>query len=508
MSSTEASEPDGVVIEELDELQLDPRELSQFVEASSIPLPGEPGASIIVPPRRRLRRSTMASTSSAPSESETDDESPQQKEMWIKKFVNGEISYTEYQSKMQPKGDLELEDEEIGPKRKVTKKSTGFEKDYSSARRDALKGNFQGPQHVKVEGKVSMKRIRRFLPPALQGLMGQANLCYARGDTEMAKQLCLEIVRQVPLAHEPFITLAQIYETEDPEKYLQFSLIAAHLNPSDVEQWARISEISEERGNIDQALMCNARAIKVDPKNFDLRMKRVELLEKKGEEKQAFKSYFAMLPYIPKERGEFLVETAKRLAKKFHEDNNIVAAMESMNRAYVTVPELFSVEDTNLFLELLISTGNYRRGLDVLMAHTNVEVHEIVNETGENLNTHSIYTVVIPTEMILDFRTKLAVVLIHLKCEHLFDMIVEDIFTHINVEEAGDCYLDIAESLMKEEHYHFALKLLVPLIKSENFSLAAVWLRYADCLRAIGDYNESIKAYKKVVKYMIDYSIW
>ncbi|KAL1380810.1 hypothetical protein pipiens_013912 [Culex pipiens pipiens] len=499
-SASGASEQDGVVIEELDEMQIDPDERSEFVEASSIPLFGEPGASIIIPPqqRRRKRRSTAASTSM--SESETDDESPQQKEMWIKKFISGEMSYQEYQAKMQQGVDIELEDEEeIVTRPRGGRKSSGFDKDYSTSRKDALRGNLQGPQQVKVEGKASMKRHRRMLPPALQGLMGQANLCYARGDAEMAKQLCLEIVRQVPLAHEPFITLAQIYETEDPEKFLQFSLIAAHLNPSDVEQWVRIAEISEERGNLDQALTCYSRAIKTDPKNFDLRMKRVQLLEKKGEEKQAFKCYFAMLPYIPKERGEFLVETAKRLAKKFHEESNITAAMEAMDRAYGCVPELFSVEDINLFLELLIATGNYRRALDVLMVHTSVEVHEMVNEDEEPTSRRSIYTVVIPDVIILDFRTKLAVVLIHLKCEHLFEMIVTNILTNINVEEAGDCYLDIAESLMKEESYHFALKLLVPLIKSENFSLAAVWLRYADCLRAIGDYNESIKAYKKVI---------
>lgn len=70
----------------------------------------------------------------------------------------------------------------------------------------------------------------------------------------------------------------------------------------------------------------------------------------------------------------------------------------------------------------------------------------------------------------------------------------------MDVEEAGDCYLDIAEALMKEKQFKDALKLLDPLVKSENFSLAAVWLRHADCMRATENFDEAIESYKRVVE--------
>lgn len=41
------------------------------------------------------------------------------------------------------------------------------------------------------------KRKKRTLPPVLQGLMGEANLRFARGDIELAAQICMEIIRQV-----------------------------------------------------------------------------------------------------------------------------------------------------------------------------------------------------------------------------------------------------------------------------------------------------------------------
>lgn len=48
-----------------------------------------------------------------------------------------------------------------------------------------------------------------------------------------------------------------IYEDQgDMEKSLQFGLIAAHLNPSNTEEWVRLAEMSLEQDNIKQAVFC------------------------------------------------------------------------------------------------------------------------------------------------------------------------------------------------------------------------------------------------------------
>lgn len=41
------------------------------------------------------------------------------------------------------------------------------------------------------------KKKRRVLPPVLQGLMGEANLRFAKGEVDLAAQICMEIIRQV-----------------------------------------------------------------------------------------------------------------------------------------------------------------------------------------------------------------------------------------------------------------------------------------------------------------------
>ena len=48
-----------------------------------------------------------------------------------------------------------------------------------------------------------------------------------------------------------------IYEdNEDMDKALQFGLIAAHLNPSDCDEWIRLADMSLEQDNIRQAVIC------------------------------------------------------------------------------------------------------------------------------------------------------------------------------------------------------------------------------------------------------------
>lgn len=60
-----------------------------------------------------------------------------------------------------------------------------------------------------------------------------------------------------PFAYEPFSTLAMIYEDQgDAEKALQFGLIAAHLNPSDCDEWLKLADMSLEQENIKQAIIC------------------------------------------------------------------------------------------------------------------------------------------------------------------------------------------------------------------------------------------------------------
>lgn len=50
---------------------------------------------------------------------------------------------------------------------------------------------------VNTTQQVRQRKKRRILPQVLQGLMGEANLRFAKGEVDIAVKMCMEIIRQV-----------------------------------------------------------------------------------------------------------------------------------------------------------------------------------------------------------------------------------------------------------------------------------------------------------------------
>jgi hypothetical protein len=60
--------------------------------------------------------------------------------------------------------------------------------------------------------------------------MGEANLAYARGDTNKAIDICLEVIKYAPKASEPFQLLSLLYsETGANDKSLRVGLIGMYI---------------------------------------------------------------------------------------------------------------------------------------------------------------------------------------------------------------------------------------------------------------------------------------
>lgn len=388
------------------------------------------------------------------------------------KFLDGQLSFHEYEAVLEGATD---DDQEINKKK--TLKTPGY------------------------------RRIRRSLPPALAGLMGQANMCFAKGDHDSALQMCLEIIRQVPTSSEPYQTLAELYEERGmKEKSLQFAVIAALLSPRDPEQWIHLGERSIQQNNIQQAITCYTKAVKYDPQNINAHIIRCRLYDDKGDRKNAVKAYHKLVDSVKAECGIQILDFAKIAAHMYFQDEEVQKAREVMETAFAKVPQLVSSEDVNLYVELLMSLKDFIKALEIIAKYCDVKIEaeeDIVadNATKQLLcSSFRVLTCEVPPDIPIQIHVKLIVILIRLKSNHLLNFMLTPFLDEENVEQFGDLYMDIVEALMGEGMNVEALKLLKVMVESKNYSLPAVWLNYAECLKSLGRLEEAVSAYLKVMQ--------
>ncbi|XP_025602631.2 general transcription factor 3C polypeptide 3 isoform X5 [Athalia rosae] len=407
-------------------------------------------------------------------------------------FLNGELTFSEYSLRMDRGIDSEASELESARK--------AFESEFAASKKIGNKK----PQKLIHSVQKQYRRKRRTLPVALQGLMGEANLRFARGEVALASQMCMEIIRQVPSAPEPFHTLAMIYEHDQPEKSLQFALIAAHLSPKDADQWIRLANLSLESGNVKQTITCYSKAIQASPKDITLYQKRAKLQEQIGEKKAVLRGYMKLLHHLGPEDGESIVANAKTLAKRLILDNNNEQALEAMDHIFVKCPELVTLEEVNGMTELLIPLRQFHKCLDILSKYTSIEIEYKDTTTSlqpENAGVggeRGIESCRIPDDVVVDLKAKFLITLIELNEIELADALLPKLYSEEDPELSGDLFLDVAEALMGKREFKKALQLVEPLVKSKNFSLAAVWLRHAECWVGCKDLKRAMESYEMV----------
>ncbi|XP_031708076.1 general transcription factor 3C polypeptide 3 [Anarrhichthys ocellatus] len=446
----------------------------------------------------------------------------------------------DYKAEEEQKVRLEMEETEKRRKRRGkggrgrrNRKQRELEEEEDAEEDPTVGDVFALEMELNRENKKMMRerRQRSKLPRALRGLMGEANIRYARGEKEDAVLMCMEIIRQAPLAYEPFSTLAMIYEDdEDMDKALQFGLIAAHLNPSDCEEWIRLAEMSLEQDNIRQAIVCYSKAIKYDPTNVRYVWERSSLHMRLGEHRQCMDGYRRILSLLPMEDGEHFMQLSKDMAKSYYESNDLPSALGVIEEALERHPVLVSDDFINMAAELHIANRQYSKALQVLVQFAGVvlvkdesesvceeprqeeRVAEETTEEEEKKNEEDTKTeeemavkeegeikdVHVPDSVPVDLRAKLTVCLIHLHVDTPLEGLVSSLMEQ-SPEEIGDLYLDVGEAYLEEGKYMAALPLLSALVISEKYNLAVVWLRHAECLKALGHMEAAAQSYTKVV---------
>ncbi|CAI9728915.1 general transcription factor 3C polypeptide 3-like [Octopus vulgaris] len=369
------------------------------------------------------------------------------------------------------------------------------------------------PTPRKKKGKRIRKQRRKKteLPKHLQGLMGEANLKFARGEHQEAINMCLEVIRLAPQAIVPFQTLGMLYEEMgDLEKSLQLYLIAAHLWPNDPEEWARLAHMSKELNNPRQAIACYSKAIRCDASNADYIWARCNLYEQIDEHSKALEGYQSILQLMTAggADAEDYWRLARDTSRAYLEAGDLSTALSTLQKACKNYPNLITSEDINTILEMQISQKIFVESLELLVKFCGV----VFEFEKFNWSCESLYVpdglvdgrlipvkCTAPELLPIDLRAKLIVCMIHLKHHKIVEPLMQPFYEE-NIEQVGDLYLDIAEAYMENALYSEAKSLFSVLVHSTTYNEAAVWLKYGECLNCLGELESAVNSYQRVVE--------
>ncbi|XP_066140376.1 general transcription factor 3C polypeptide 3 [Euwallacea fornicatus] len=345
--------------------------------------------------------------------------------------------------------------------------------------------------------KSKEKKIASKLPPSIRGLMGEANLRFARGEVELAKKMCFEVIRQAPEAYEPYLTLAQMYENHNVKKYKGFLMLAAYLHPSDSDIWSRLAEVEILDNQISAAVVCYSKAIRSNPHNIELHIKRINLIKEKLPQrtKQIQLLRLNLAKVLPKSKHSQILAVCTEIAKAHYEAKNYIRAIEALKICLMRIPEHTSQDVLNMMLELLLISERYSECLDIFTQFCGFQFDLSISDDMSIIIHHFI----MPENVHLDIKTKFIVCLINLQSYHLIEGLIHSMLEKDDVEVSGAMYFEIAEALMNLHLYKEALALLLPLVKSKNYSLAAIWLKHGETLSKLNMYDQAIDAYQTVI---------
>jgi tetratricopeptide (TPR) repeat protein len=189
------------------------------------------------------------------------------------------------------------------------------------------------------------------LPIEIQGLMGQANLAYARGDSNKAIDTCLEVIKYAPRASEPFQLLSLLYsEIGQNDKALRVGLIAAQLN-KDPDEWIELIQQALIEGDNELILFCYNNAIQCDPKNIKLHLDRISLLEEKKDIRRLLLAKLMLLKYVDVNTNfevyqKFFNQVINELSDEPNDRNKKIYVLKNDMRKF---QDKFSIESNPFF---------------------------------------------------------------------------------------------------------------------------------------------------------------
>ncbi|XP_033099114.1 general transcription factor 3C polypeptide 3-like [Anneissia japonica] len=196
------------------------------------------------------------------------------------------------------------------------------------------------------------------------------------------------------------------------------------------------------------------------------------------------------------------------MARSCHLNKDVHSAINILEQAVSKHPSLITSEDVNMLAELHICQKQHQRALQVICDHCGVQMtsrdstaimEQITQAETDSGSEAPSVDVMVAEELPIDLRVKLGVCLIYAKYLQASRAVLHDLFDQ-SVDDFGDLFFYVAEAYLEVGCFNDAKPIIATLVQSEGYNLAAVWLRYAECLNSLEEKEHAASAYRRVLE--------
>lgn len=355
------------------------------------------------------------------------------------------------------------------------------------------------------------------LPRDLAGLMGQANVSFARGEYNDAILMCQEVIRLAPKCAEPFISLAEHYqELEDDEKAEQLYLIAAYLQPSNTHLWVRVAESATKRREFRLAATCYTKAIRADKNESCIlyHLRRCNLYERLGDQKKALKGYENLITALGTgpDDEKFGLELARGISRIYLAEEKIDACIRTLESALDKYSAQLTGEDIFQLGHCYNIKENFIKTIDLMVQRCQISIKIDSTEDWTLSRMVSLLEDQPKPKLTIGLESKNRRFIFTNRC--LLSVALISLGYHDDTITPLVCDLDSADtstyrqSLFEVSKAYFSQgiytkskEILFKLTLQRDSQVASIWLLYSQCLKNLNEIEEAIARYRKVLSY-------
>ncbi|CAJ0929380.1 unnamed protein product, partial [Mesorhabditis belari] len=468
----------------------------------------------------------------------------------LERFMRNEIDYDEF---MKLTGGMQLGDEELENNVTFDDHEDGYDEEVdddellikpeallSAAKKPALTGQEEGNIPAETRNLVrelitdelgtgvakpptqSTPRPRK-LNAALDSLLGQANLSYARGQTQHALDMLLEVIKQEPRHPESYRQVSEIYrELNQPHRSLHYGLLAAHLDyHTPAGEWSHLGDLSSRLEKYEESAACYGRAIRLEPNNWKDYEKRIATLDMLGMRSLSMKTRLQAAQMIDHSTAnvdfEWFSKLIKTVAEYYISINDEDKAIQALE-AYVLRSKLFGREAESqheTLIKMWMAKDKFGEAAKSILAlcsgieTKNPDGSSAVTVTFKN-GTFTIEPYPPPASIYFEIEDsvsmnilcRLCVCLIKSNNKNLAQEAIPFLLRRsFNTREAEELTLDIARAYAQITAHPAARRFLEQLLDLGQFAHCAnLWFLLGNALMQLEENQKAMEAYEKVLE--------